>query len=161
LTSPEPTETDFTLGVQVGVSRYGNDKNLPTQFTKVANGLETANLYPDVFINPIDNLNLDLSNYPNSRYLVLGFGSDLYLKPSLADSKSHLATTLVPAVGDNLMSIISSDLEGDFVGGIPGVIKLTFGNQGFDFTAEHDVNISQAKLDEVARVASDYETRIQ
>jgi hypothetical protein len=98
---------------------------------------------------------------PDQSPILVGYGRDNFLSADYAAVKSQIAATVTPKIGDKLLEVIASDLEGDFVGGSLGSVTASYGNGLIALAPEHDVTLSAATLTKLQTVVADYEAGLK
>lgn len=153
-----PGRTRFIQGLRAGVTWFNADNEAKVEF--YFGELAPARSSMLIAVGCENDLSINGGGYAlHTR--VSGFGRDLYFNPKLAEQKSDVAATLMPNIGQRLLEVIASDLEGDFIGGSLGSTMATFGNGGLLVSPEHEVPYPANELKQLEQLALDYETNLK
>ncbi len=153
-----PGRNLFIQGLRAGVARFNSDNVAQVKFN--VGELAPVSSSMVVAVGCENELNINGGSYA-LQTRVSGFGRDLYFNPSLAEQKTAVAATVVPNIGERLLEVIASDLEGDFIGGSLGSTVATFGNGGLFISPEHDLPYPANELKQLEQLALDYETNLK
>lgn len=153
-----PEKRQFLAGIRAGISLFNQGFTAQTEFAVGA--MASADASVRIAVGCDGELAVGTTDV-NQTARFIGYGQDLYLNPILGDYQKNVAATVIPNVRPRILEVIASDLEGDFIGGSLGSVFAKFANGGLIISQEHDIAFPAGELDQLERIALDYETTLK
>lgn len=153
-----PEKRQFVSGIRAGISKFNDGSTAQVEFA--AGAMASADASVRIAVGCDGELAVGSSD-PNQAARFIGYGQDLYLNPILGEYKKNVAATIIPNVRPRILEVIASDLEGDFIGGSLGSVFAKFANGGLVISQEHEIAFPAGELDQLERIALDYETTLK